>query len=488
MLTSISKGLSFFAKILSQVANLCAHTRLSTELWEEENLESKKQYKLLHIASDSVRGGAESVFRNTIQQTSESSLYSVYVASCDDFKNLPKNIQDTHFCRLDDWGNYPKPLGAIKYIFNLKNYRLLKSFLLKTKPDIIHVQNYLSRLSPSILFALRYYKRYFPKTRIVYTEHGFGPCPNGGFYNYAQKSICTRCIGKSKFQIAWRNCDRRGRIYSILKALRVPFYLGIFLDIRKLFDRIIFVSNFQMQKHIDDSWEKSKLAIVPNPIEMRFLNKQVSLSDKCDLIVFFGRLSPEKNVGLLIEAFAKMRENPKFSNYRLLIIGDGDDRQFCENLANTLLVKSTHTDNAQLCKGTLLPYTFLGQKSPQEIREILKSAKLSVLPSLWYETFGLVLVESILAGAIPIAPKLGAMEETIKKYYGFSFEFSEPARNTDNKDKLEVLLCDVLESYKDIFEDFSIKREEILQNIHNGEYLKNLIKVYETPNGGGVIG
>ncbi|MGI0439921.1 glycosyltransferase family 4 protein [Helicobacter himalayensis] len=467
------------------MANLCAHTRLSTELWEEENLEAKGQYKLLHIASDSVRGGAESVFRNTIQQTSESNLYSIYIASCDELKNLPQNINDTHFCRLDDWGNYPKPLGAIKYIFNFKNYRLLKSFLLRTKPDIIHVQNYLSRLSPSILFAIRHYKRHFPNIRIVYTEHGFGACPNGGFYNYAQKSICTRCIGKSKFQIALRNCDRRGRIYSVLKALRVPFYLGVFLDMRKLFDRIIFVSSFQMQKHIEDSWEKSKLAIVPNPIEMRFLNKQVSLSDKCDFVVFFGRLSPEKNVGLLIEAFAKVRENPKFSNYRLLIIGDGDDRESCENLARTLFSKSAHINNTRSCRDTLLPYTFLGQKSPQEIREILKTAKLSALPSLWYETFGLVLVESILAGAIPIASKLGAMEETIEKYYGFSFEFSEPARNANNVENLQVLLCNVLENYEDIFNDFKTKREQILQNLHNAEFLKNLIKVYETPSGGG---
>lgn len=53
MLASISKGLSCLAKIPSQMANLCIHTRLSTKLWEEENLKTfthlQKTYKSKHI-------------------------------------------------------------------------------------------------------------------------------------------------------------------------------------------------------------------------------------------------------------------------------------------------------------------------------------------------------------------------------------------------------------------------------------------------------
>ena len=197
------------------------------------NSQNPKPTKLLHLASDSYRGGAESVFRNTIEQTLTLQNYEVFVASCDTPKSLPKGIDSKHFLALDDWASYPKPIGALKYVFNLKNYRILKTFLFTIRPDIIHTQNYLSRLSPSVLFALRSYKRKFPHTKLIFTQHNFGVCPNGGLYNYAQKSICEACIGHSKFRIMWKNCDRRGRIYSLLKGVRTLFYCGIFMSSRQ---------------------------------------------------------------------------------------------------------------------------------------------------------------------------------------------------------------------------------------------------------------
>ncbi|WP_334084387.1 hypothetical protein [Helicobacter typhlonius] len=115
--------------------------------------------KLLHLASDSIQGGAESVFRNTILQTLQLKDYHIFVASCDNQNNISKEVKA--FVKLDDWGDYPKWRGAYKYIFNFKNYRLLKHFLFTQQPDIIHTQNYLSRLSPSVLFALKTYKNTF---------------------------------------------------------------------------------------------------------------------------------------------------------------------------------------------------------------------------------------------------------------------------------------------------------------------------------------
>ncbi|ETD26336.1 glycosyltransferase family 4 protein, partial [Helicobacter canis] len=292
--------------------------------------------KLLHLASDTFKGGAESVFRNTIEATLESKQFDIYVASCDELP--PCGIDNTHFLRLDDWQLYPKWRGAYKYIFNPTNYKRLKAFLFTIKPDIIHTQNYLSRLSPSVLFALQAYKAKHPNAKLIYTQHGFGPCANGGLYNYAKGEICEKCIGHSKgLRIAYENCDRRGRIHSILKALRSPFYQGALLQEKELFDTIICVGEFQRSKHIQDGWDSSKLITLTNPIETHFYNPHISLQDKQDLLVFFGRLSPEKNVPLLLHAFANLLKLPRFSHYKLLIIGDGDDKPKCLELANRLL-------------------------------------------------------------------------------------------------------------------------------------------------------
>ena len=607
--------------------------------------------KLLHLASDTFKGGAESVFRNTIEATLESKQFDIYVASCDEAP--PCGIDNAHFLRLDDWQLYPKWRGAYKYIFNPTNYKRLKAFLFTIKPDIIHTQNYLSRLSPSVLFALRAYKAKHPKVKLIYTQHGFGPCANGGLYNYAKGQICEQCIGHSKgLRIAYQNCDRRGRIHSILKALRSPFYQGALLQEKELFDTIICVGEFQRSKHIQDGWDSSKLITLTNPIETHFYNPHISLQDKQDLLVFFGRLSPEKNVPLLLHAFANLLKLPRFSHYKLLIIGDGDDKPKCLELARELMSqaspntkslestfkktqmdchanasalarnddknamsekvdssteanlnelaqdsrsftknaknlttpqaeavemrnrcfqavgagiylsgneqahraeikglsrKAESSNNAQnvfysqaarrqdFCdkNGALqgeskartwacvtadspqqspflakkptpkprkaestsqaesplspLPCTFLPARTPKELAAILAKAKLSILPSLWYETFGLTIVESILAGAIPIASELGAMQETIASFYGKSFSFDpRQALQDSNIQSLEVCIINTLDSYESEFATLLQKREEIMQNLHSHHYLKKLINLY-LYGGGGII-
>ena len=609
--------------------------------------------KVLHLASDTFKGGAESVFRNTIEATLESKQFDIYVASCD--RLPPCGIDSAQFLRLDDWQLYPKWRGAYKYVFNLTNYKRLKTFLFMIKPDIIHTQNYLSRLSPSVLFALQAYKAKHPNAKLIYTQHGFGPCANGGLYNYAKGQICEQCIGHSKgLRIAYKNCDRRGRIYSILKALRSPFYQGALLQEKELFDTIICVGEFQRQKHIQDGWDSSKLITLTNPIETKFYNPHISLADKRDLLVFFGRLAPEKNVPLLLHAFANLIKIPRFSHYKLLIIGDGDDKPKCIELArelipqaspNATILESTfakvdsvlgiHSDDlakfratadrkscstlnfaksptsntaiprifeekqasqelssqavealflssrdlqqhgvaihslestfakvdsrnalfanaksmdchadksarndseldssvdrhaehnarnddknamsekvdstfetmdchanasalarndgknaaskkvdsrseANVSKQAKLSYTFLPARSPKELAAILAKAKLSVLPSLWYETFGLTIIESILAGAIPIVSDLGAMQETIENFYGKSFGFDpRQALQDSNIQSLEVCIIDTLDSYESEFATLLQKREEIMQDLHS--YAKKLINLY----------
>lgn len=483
--------------IPSQVADLCQNLRLPRHAGQTQNLanhsQNPKPTKLLHLASDSYRGGAESVFRNTIEQTLTLQNYEVFVASCDTPKSLPKGIDSKHFLALDDWASYPKPIGALKYVFNLKNYRILKTFLFTIRPDIIHTQNYLSRLSPSVLFALRSYKRKFPHTKLIFTQHNFGVCPNGGLYNYAQKSICEACIGHSKFRIMWKNCDRRGRIYSLLKGVRTLFYCGIFMHEDKLFDKILCVGEFQCQKHKDDGFDPKKLEVLQNPIQMQFYNSDVRLKDKQNLIVFFGRLAPEKNVPLLIEAFARLIKKPEFASYQLCIIGDGEDRARCENLARSLLAPkippNPHQTRSQDSQSAITHYTFLGRQSPTQIAQILKTAKISVVPSLWYETFGLVIVESILAGALPLVSRIGALKETIEEFCGCSFAFeidvSKPygERFLANVENLEIVLSSSLRSYEEIWQEFITKREEIVQNLGNPKYLRDLMKIYELGGG-----
>ncbi|MGX3010678.1 glycosyltransferase family 4 protein [Helicobacter sp. 23-1044] len=412
-------------------------------------VDSASKLKLLHLASDLHSGGAERVFANTIEMTFERNLYEIFVASCDEVP--PPNIAESHFLRLDDWNSYPKIRGVFKYIFNLTNFTRLKKFLFEVRPNIIHTQNYLSRLSPSILFALRSYKRAFPQSKLIFTQHGYGVCANLCLYNYAKNHICEFCINRSKYHIAFQNCDRRGKIYSFLKALRVPFYQGIFLKEQNLFDKVIFVSEFQAKKHYLEGYKNS--IVIPNPLELRFYNPSPHLAQKQNLIIYFGRIAKEKNIPLLIRAFARLHKD--FSDYRLLIIGNGDEMQQCQTLADKIL--RNHS------------ILFLPHLPPKKLKGILARAKISILPSLWFETFGLTIIESILAGVVPVASDIGALRETIDKTYGFTFEVNDEFA-------LAKVMGEVLGDYKRYFDEMLTEREKILAQ--NENYIKNLIDLY----------
>ena len=471
--------------IPSQVADLCQNLRLPRHAGQTQNLanhsQNPKPTKLLHLASDSYRGGAESVFRNTIEQTLTLQNYEVFVASCDTPKSLPKGIDSKHFLALDDWASYPKPIGALKYVFNLKNYRILKTFLFTIRPDIIHTQNYLSRLSPSVLFALRSYKRKFPHTKLIFTQHNMDSCANGSHCNYAKLAYCTQCVGHSKLRIAFKNCDRRGRVYSVLKAVRSLFFRGFLLDEKDLFDEIVCVGEFQYQRHKEDGWDIRKMRIVQNPIEMQFYNPAVSLAQKQDIIVIWGRVATEKNHAMLINAFAKLREQAEFSHYTLCIIGDGDERRALQSLAQNLFGV-----DQKCCQ-------FLGRLEFGALREVLLRAKLAVFPSLWTECFGLVLVEAIIGGVIRLASGMGAYKDTIEQFCGYTFEFvynedkegvawhGDPfAQNVEN---LCAKMSEILRSYPVVWQEFESKRAGIVRDLLAQQYLTKLVEIYRLGGG-----
>lgn len=99
------------------------------------------------------------------------------------------------------------------------------------------------------------------------------------------------------------------------------------------------------------------------------------------VVLFAGRLSPEKNLVLLLRAFARFRERHTFAN--LWLAGDGPQRKELEKLSRHLGVTSG--------------VRFLGHLPNAELAECYRAADVFVLPSL-FETQGMVCVEAMQFG------------------------------------------------------------------------------------------
>lgn len=111
-------------------------------------------------------------------------------------------------------------------------------------------------------------------------------------------------------------------------------------------------------------------------------------------LVYAGRLVTEKGLRVLIDAFALQK-----SADELELVGEGPLRSEIEEY----LYRSPFGSRVKLS----------GYVTPGRLRDILASAKLAVVPSLWQEPLGLAVVEAMACGVPVVASLVGGIPEMI---------------------------------------------------------------------------
>lgn len=147
------------------------------------------------------------------------------------------------------------------------------------------------------------------------------------------------------------------------------------------FDSIVSVSQ-PAQQYAKDTFGISS-EIVPNPVDLSKY-KQAKPPKQFNDIVFLGRLVKRKGSAELIRAFHQLQTLTN-REVNLVIAGDGPQRSELERLAKRL--------------GLAGEISFPGYISEADKPGLLASAKIACFPSLYGESFGIVLVEAMAAGA-----------------------------------------------------------------------------------------
>lgn len=103
-------------------------------------------------------------------------------------------------------------------------------------------------------------------------------------------------------------------------------------------------------------------------------------------VLFVGRLEQRKGLEGLIRAFPSVKKH--CPDVRLLVVGEGPERERCESLLAADVRDAVH---------------FLGRVDADELVELYRSADLYVSPALGGESFGIVLLEAMAAGTPVVA-------------------------------------------------------------------------------------
>lgn len=129
------------------------------------------------------------------------------------------------------------------------------------------------------------------------------------------------------------------------------------------------------------------ITIIPNGINLHeyHFKPHVDPADE-PTVLFVGRLERRKGVRYLLQAFQILQQdNP---NVRLIIAGDGPDRERLELLADDLKLRNV---------------SFLGFISEELKQQLLTEADVFCSPALYGESFGIVLLEAMATGTVAVA-------------------------------------------------------------------------------------
>jgi len=133
----------------------------------------------------------------------------------------------------------------------------------------------------------------------------------------------------------------------------------------------------------------------PDPSDRSATRAQLGISNDARLLLYVGRLGPEKNVRTLFDAYTLLRGRAR-GHYELLCLGDGTQR-------SALIDLQKQTPGVHW-----MPYC----TDPTELARIYRAADLFVHPSV-QETFGLVALESQASGTPVVGIKGSYMDRII---------------------------------------------------------------------------
>lgn len=292
---------------------------------------------------------------------------------------------------------YSKLKLPTKCIWSIETYREIKKLIRREKPDIVHFHNIWYLISPSAYYACKDYG----VVPIVQALHNFRIfCANGLLLR--NNNVCEECLNKVPWKAIFYGCYNNSHFYSIPIALTewVHQIIGTW---KNTVNSYIALTNFSKNKFIQAGISQDKIYIkpnfLPNPPEPDYSNN--------DYAIFIGRLSKEKGIEILIEAFKKL---PKF--LKLFIIGDGPLRTKIEDL-----LKSEKIYNINL----------IGSLNHSQCIQFLKKSSCLILPSICFETFSMVICEAFACGKPVIASNIGAMAELVENgKTGLLFEPKNP--------------------------------------------------------------
>jgi glycosyltransferase involved in cell wall biosynthesis len=288
-----------------------------------------------------------------------------------------------HNEELNANGVLGKLTAGLSAVWNPSAAGAIRRAATRLLPDVVHVHNTFPLLSPSIFRGVG------RRAARVLTLHNYrifcaaaAPMRDG--------KVCTLCLdGRSAAPAVRHACYRQSRVATLPVAASIALHrrLGTWAN---HVDAFIALSEFQRELMVRSGLPRERVHVKHNFVPGAPRPGEWSRRRG---VVFAGRLSAEKGVATLLQAWRLWgREAPE-----LRIVGDGALRGDLESAAEGLNVR------------------FLGELPPEATSQEIAQAHLLVLPSQSFETFGLVVAEAFSVGTPVAVSAIGALPSIVRE-------------------------------------------------------------------------
>ena len=277
-------------------------------------------------------------------------------------------------------------LGALKTVgrmlYSLEARRRLASLLVDTHPDVCHIHNIYTQLSPSILHTLA--DRRVPVVMTVHDYHLITP-----HYN-----LWAEGCGPD-----WSHV---GLVRGTLSRFHKGSYAASFAQVLaykvhrqlRLYERFVYrfqtPSDFLRRRMIAEGFPAEKIEVNHHGIDPSVVKPRY---DHDGYFLYVGRLSPEKGIETILTVARALPD------VRFKIVGRGPEEQALHRLGHA-------------CPNV----EFVGFQSGDALWELYRGARALLLPSRWHENFPLTVLEAMAAGKPVIASRVGGIPEMVEDH------------------------------------------------------------------------
>ena len=382
------------------------------------------------------RRGGDCIYMLNLEQLLKAHGHEVAVFAMDYPENLDSPWKKYFPKNMSKLMVFTRPFGSHEVKSKFK--KLLDDF----KPDVVHLNNVHTQLSP-VMAELAHQRG----IKVVWTLHDYKLlCPRYDCLKNGN-TICETCFNGDKKACLDNKCMKGSKLASFIGFKEAIVWNRERLEAST--DVFICPSQFMADKMVQGGFSKSKMQTLCNFIDVEkckfsstdgpdYTDDVDLLPKKEDYYCFIGRLSHEKGAKTLIEAANQLP-------YKLVIIGGGPLMDELKSVAHTNI-------------------KFVGFKQWDDIKQLVGKARFSVIPSEWYENNPLSVIEAQCLGTPVLGANIGGIPELtdytfssgnivdlrlkIEKMWNSKFDYQQIASDAQQRYDAETYYDKLINIYK----------------------------------------